>query len=104
MNPFVSLLAYGGLAALALAMKRHHRTATGRDLAPSRRRRLRTAGWILLIFSLLTACRIHGPEIGSVAWFAVVAAAGFTLTFLLAYAPRLWPIPLAGLLLLACFV
>lgn len=104
MNPFVSLLAYGGLAALALAMKRHHRTVTGRDLAPSPRRRLRTAGWSLLIVSLAAALRAHGSEIGPVAWFAVVAAAGFTLTLLLAYAPRLWPVPLATLLLLACFV
>ena len=104
MNPFVSLLAYGGLAALALAMKRHHRTVTGRDLAPHRRGGLRTVGWSLLVFSLLVAFRVHGPEIGSVTWFAVVPAAGFTLTFLLAYAPRLWPIPLAGLLLLAGFI
>jgi Protein of unknown function (DUF3325) len=102
MNAFAALLAYGGLVSLALGMGRHHRTVFRRELAPRRRLGLRTAGWLLLALSLASALRSHGCEIGPVAWFAATASAGFTITFVLAYAPRLWSVPLAGLLLLAC--
>lgn len=101
MNAFSSLLVYTGLASLALAMSRHHRTVFNREIAPRRRLVLRTVGWLLLTLSVAAAFHTHGPELGSVAWFAVAAAAGFVLTLLLAYAPRLWSLPLAGLLILA---
>jgi len=101
MNPLASLFTYGGLAALALAMPRHHRTVYIRDLPDRRRALLRVTGWALLAFSLVAAVTTHGGEVGIVAWFASFASAGFALTLLLTYAPRFWPLPLAGLLVLA---
>ncbi len=100
MNALAALLAYAGLTTLAFAMARHHRTVFRRDLPPRDRRLLRTLGWLLLALSVTAAFRAHGVEIGTVAWFALVAGTGFALTLLLAYAPRFWPAPLAALLLL----
>lgn len=102
MNSFAALLAYAGLTTLALAMGRHHRTVFRRDLPPRRRQGLRLAGWLLLAWSVAAALRAHGAEVGPVAWFAAAASGGFALTLLLAYAPRLWPLPLAALLLACC--
>lgn len=104
MSPLASLLTYGGLAALALAMPRHHRTVYTRDLPDSRRAVLRVTGWRLLTFSLVAAVATHGSEVGIVAWFAGFASAGFALTLLPTYAPRFWPLPLPTLLVLACTI
>lgn len=102
MNPFASLLAYAGLATLALAMDRHHRAVFARDLGPHLRIALRAAGWSLLAASGYAAWQAHGAAIGAVAWLAGTASAGFTLTLLLTYLPRFWAAPLALLVLLAC--
>lgn len=100
MNVLASLFAYAGLAALALAMSQHHRAVFAREIARRRRLVLRVSGWLLLALSVAAAFHAHGFELGAVAWFAAVASAGFILTLLLAYAPRFWPLPLAGLLVL----
>ncbi|MCM2275429.1 MAG: DUF3325 domain-containing protein [Candidatus Didemnitutus sp.] len=101
MNPFASLLAYAGLASLALAMDRHHRAVFARELAPQLRTALRIAGWSLLVLSGGAAWRAHGAAIGAVSWLATIASAGFMLTLLLTYRPRFWVAPLALLVLLA---
>lgn len=102
MTPIASLLTYGGLTALALAMPRHQRTVYARDLPDRRRVALRITGWTLLAFSFVAAVAFQGSEVGIVAWFAGFASAGFALTLLLTYAPRFWPLPLVALLVLAC--
>lgn len=99
MNALASLLTYAGLASLAFAMPRHHRTVFRRDDAAGLRLALRTAGWLLLAASVAASFRRHGAELGAIAWFAAAAAAGLVLTFVLAYAPRYWPAPLVPLLI-----
>jgi hypothetical protein len=101
MNAFAAWLAYSGLVALAFGMSRHHRAVFQSELPARRRAGLRLTGWTLLTGSFVAACLSHGAEIGPVAWFATVAAAGLALTLCLAYRPRFWPLPLAGLALLA---
>jgi len=101
MNALAALLTYAGLGALALGMARHDRTVFRTELPPRRRAGLRAAGWTLLAGSFAAACRANGGEVGPVAWFATVAAAGLGLTLCLAYRPRLGLLPLVGLLLLA---
>lgn len=99
MNALASLLTYAGLASLALAMPRHHRTVFQREAPARRRLALHTAGWLLLAASVAAAFRAHGAELGTVAWLAAAAAAGLALTLVLAYAPRYWLAPLVPLLI-----
>ena len=101
MNAFAAWLAYSGLTALAFGMSRHHRAVFQQELPGGRRTALRLTGWMLLAASFVAACLSHGAEIGSVAWFATVAAAGLGLTGCLAERPRLWRLTLAGMALLA---
>ena len=61
-------LAYAGLTALALAMKRHHEAAIGAKPPATRLRAFRVAGWVLM---------------------ALMVASCLPLVFLLPYRPRL---------------
>ncbi len=101
MNAGALLITYAALAALALAMTRHHRAAFGRDASPRARLGWRTGGWVLLTLSLAASLHFHGAAIGPVAWFGGIAAAGLGLTLLLSFAPRWWAAPLPALLVLA---
>ena len=103
MKVLAALLIYTGLIALAFAMSRHHHTTFQRDIPPRLQKVLCGAGWLLLAGSVGATIRAHGAEIGAVAWFATVACFGFAITLLLAFVPRLWPLPLAALLL-ACLI
>lgn len=100
MNAASFLITYAGLAALALAMARHHRVAFGREASPREHLAWRTGGWALLALSLAASLYFRGAGIGAVAWCGEIAAAGLGLTLLLSFAPRWWAAPLPALLLL----
>jgi len=83
-------LAYAGLAALCLAMERHHgQVFARRGPAPGRQRALRLLGWLLLALSPLPAIALRGAGEGTVLWCGLLTAALLPLALLLAYAPRL---------------
>ncbi|MDR3014503.1 MAG: DUF3325 domain-containing protein [Delftia acidovorans] len=69
------LLALGAFACLALAMDRHQEDLFGRQLPPARTRRLRMAGWTLLVLSLGAALQVDPWSLGLVSWFGHIAAA-----------------------------
>lgn len=100
MNVGPLLITYAGLAALALAMTRHHRATFGRDASPRARLAWRAGGWALLALSLAASLRLHGAVIGAVAWLGEIAAAGLGLTLLLSFTPRWWAAPIPALFLL----
>ncbi|WP_296952702.1 DUF3325 domain-containing protein [uncultured Massilia sp.] len=82
--------ALAGLAALGLAMDRHWEQLHGRGTgpAPSARRRLRHAGTVGLLASLLACIALRGAAQGWVAWAGMLTAAALTLALALAYAAR----------------
>jgi len=90
--------AWAGMAALSLAMDRHHAQATGRS-EPTRMRRtgLRTAGAFMLIASLGSSVLTYGWGVGTAAWCGWLTAGALPVALLLTYAPRAVP----GLLALA---
>lgn len=83
-------LAYGGLAAISLAMDRHHADIHGRGKAPDHRTRLqfRLAGWFGLALSFMACIAVRGWNTGPVLWCGMLTAAAILLTLLLQYAPR----------------
>ncbi len=91
-------LAYAAVVAFALAMAAHHRTVFARRPDARRQLSLRFLGGALLALSAFAALRAFGPQIGLVAWIAMLATSSFVLTQFLAFAPRLLPLP-GGLLL-----
>lgn len=95
--------AFGGFAALSLAMDRHHEDVHGRGrpryLSQSW---LRMAGAAGLLFSLGASLAAGGPAQGWVLWFGVLTAAAGVLVSLLAYAPR--QVPRAALCAVAIVV
>lgn len=100
MNVGPLLITYAGLAALALAMTRHHRAAFGRDASPRACLAWGAGGWALLALSLAVSLHFRGAGIGAVAWVGEISAAGLGLTLLLSFAPRWWAAPLPALFLL----
>jgi Protein of unknown function (DUF3325) len=100
----VGLLVYAGLAALCLAMDRHHRQIWQRTPGSRTRMALRVLGVCLLVGSLLASVHAAGGPLGVVAWFGILTLAGVLLVLLLPYAPRMAGVlaviaPLAALLL-----
>lgn len=81
-------LTYAALAALCLAMDRHHADVFGDDPPPRRRLALRVAGWALLGLSLWAAAAPRGWAYGSTQWTGMLALDGLLLIVLLPYAPR----------------
>lgn len=84
------LLAFGGMAALSLAMDRHHEQLTGRE-GPGRGRRagLRVTGTALLIAALWSSTQGWGASVGVVVWLGCLSAGALAVTLGLSYAPRL---------------
>lgn len=82
-------LAYAGMTAMCLAMRKHYRQIWNRDPVQAERNGLRIAGWILLIISLGLCITGWGGSIGPVAWFGMLSVTGLILIFLLPYLPRL---------------
>lgn len=82
--------AFAGLAALSLAMDRHHEDVHGRGSPPAASW-LKAAGALGLLSSLGASLAAAGPAQGWVLWFGVLTAAAGVLVALLAYAPRQVP-------------
>jgi len=97
-----SALAYSSVLLLALGMRGHHRTVFGRECDARRRRLWVSAGYMILALALVPAVAGHGWAGGLVAWLGAVTVGGFSLTLLLAIAPR-WVAAPAVVLLGAVF-
>lgn len=82
--------AIAGFAALSLAMDRHWGQLHGRGSAPPlrARRRLRHAGTLGLLASLLACIALRGAGQGWVAWAGMLTAAALVLVLTLTYAAR----------------
>ncbi len=100
MTPLCALATYAALAALALAMGRHHQRVFAPPLAAAQRRSRRLAGWSLLLLSLLLTLWSEGAELGAIVWCCDLTVAGLVLALLLTFRPRAWflPLPVLGLL------
>ncbi|CAN5325981.1 hypothetical protein BH10PSE18_BH10PSE18_20920 [soil metagenome] len=82
-------LAYAGMAALCLAMDRHHAQVWRRDASPAFRRALQAAGWTLIALAAVPCVRSWGGSVGTVLWLGWLSAAALALVLLLSYRPRL---------------
>ena len=83
-----ALLSYAGLAALCLAMERHHRQLWHRAPTLQTAIVLRVLGIALLTLSLFVCVRALGGPRGVTAWFGILSIAGLGLVMLLPFAPR----------------
>ncbi|BBK44689.1 hypothetical protein STVA_47090 [Allostella vacuolata] len=81
------LLGLGGLAALCLAMDRHHRDLFGRLPGAGRRHLLRGLGWVALAGSVACCIAAWGWAVGPAAWFVLATPAGLAIVFTLPYLP-----------------
>ena len=81
-------VSYAGMAALCLAMNRHHRQVT--DRLPGRRRQLllRLLGWTALFLALILCIDTWNVSIGLVAWFGTLTLGALVLVLGLPYAAR----------------
>ncbi|MGE8321732.1 MAG: DUF3325 domain-containing protein [Pseudomonas sp.] len=84
-----ALIAFAGLVALCLAMQKHFVDLLGRKPRPAQLRLLRSAGWLLLIASLLLSVQLRGWAHGLVEWTALLMAGVTLWVFGLPYQPRL---------------
>ena len=82
-------LAYAGLTALALAMKRHHEAAVGAKPPAARLRAFRVAGWVLMALMVASCLRLWPTGLALAMALGLVTLAGLPLVFLLPYRPRL---------------
>jgi hypothetical protein len=77
-----------GLAALALAMSRHHKQVWRRDPSPRRRRSLRATGCALLLSGLLLCVERAGWASGLVWWSGLLSIAALLVTLMLSFRPH----------------
>jgi|EndMetStandDraft_4_1072995.scaffolds.fasta_scaffold05873_7 hypothetical protein len=82
------LLSLAGLAALALAMKKHHRDLWGQPAPPARTLALRGAGWLLVSASLSVAVISNGVLAGIALWLGMVTITGLAVAMTLTFAGR----------------
>lgn len=82
-------LAYAGMAALSLAMARHHQQLLRREASPVRRRCLRALGALALLLALLPCVVAWGASVGVVVWLGFLSMGALLLALMLSYAPRL---------------
>ena len=81
--------AYGGFAALSLAMDRHHEDSFAGARDPLRDRPwLRAVGIAGLLLSLLGSLELQGATQGWVLWFGVLMAGALCVVLTLTYLPR----------------
>ncbi|MBV7534817.1 DUF3325 domain-containing protein [Duganella sp. sic0402] len=81
-------LCFAGMAALSLAIDRHHRQAYGED-APARKRYLfRVSGGLLLALAIAPCVALWGPGAGLVAWLGMLTIGALLAAVLLPYWPR----------------
>jgi hypothetical protein len=81
-------LCFAGMAALSLAIDRHHRQVYGNDAPTRKRRLLRLAGGLLLLLAIAPCVLLWGPGAGSVAWIGMQTIGALLAASLLAYWPR----------------
>ncbi|WP_394559591.1 DUF3325 domain-containing protein [Aquipseudomonas alcaligenes] len=93
-------LSYLAMAALSLAMSRHHKVLFQGALSPTRQRVLRLLALPALLGGLALCWVSAGGEIGAVFWLCQLMLAGLLLVTLLAWRER-WVLPLAAALPLA---
>lgn len=82
------IASFYGLAALALAMSRHHEEVWRCDPSPRRRRRLRAAGCALLLGGLLLCMEQAGWASGLVWWPGLLSISALLVSLLLSFRPR----------------
>lgn len=82
------ILAFGGFAALALAMDRHHGQMHRGRPAPRLRRLLMAAGWAALVLSAVPSIAAWGWAFGLTGWAGCLTLVATLLALLLTYAPR----------------
>lgn len=93
-------LNYLAMAALCLAMSRHHKLLLSGAPSQGRQRLLRGLAVVGMVAGLLLCIAAEGGEIGSVLWLCQLMLAGLLLVALLAWRER-WVLRMAGLLPLA---
>jgi len=93
------LLAYGGFAALALAMDRHYEAVFDSAISARRRLMLRWLGSIGLAASLWASVAVYGWSYGLTEWIGILAIAGLLLIWILTYRPAV-ALMLAGVAVL----
>jgi len=95
------LLGVAGMAALSMAMEKHHEQIWGKTALASRRVWvLRAAGCLLLIVAAVLAVRGQGVSMGLTLWVMEISLAAVGVGLLLSYTPRVLPW-LTGVILLA---
>ena len=72
-------LAYAGLTALALAMKRHHEAAIGAKPPATRLRAFRVAGWVLMALMVASCLRLWPTGLALSMALGLVTLAGLPL-------------------------
>jgi hypothetical protein len=88
-----ALLALGGLAALCLAMPRHHADALGQRPEPRRRAWLRGLGWSSLALALIAGVLARGWARGSLLGLGLATLAAAVVVLVGSSRPR-WIPPL----------
>nr|WP_295107890.1 DUF3325 domain-containing protein [uncultured Caulobacter sp.] len=81
------LLSLAGFTALALAMDRHHHTATGARPAKRRKRLLQLAGILALTLAFVVAIAAWGWAYGPIYWLGLLTAGAAPALLALTYAP-----------------
>ena len=78
-------LAFSGLAALCLAMHRHHRDLFGTGPSLRVQRGLAAVGGVLIALALFACIHLRGGPVGMVLWLGLLSAAALLLVGLLAW-------------------
>lgn len=81
-------LCFAGMAALSLAIDRHHRQVYGDDAPPRKRYLLRVAGTLLLVLAVVPCVVLWGAGAGLVAWIGMLTIGALLAAGLLPYWPR----------------
>lgn len=89
------LLAFCGLALLALSMEKHREQVFGDRPTMAPPLALTCAGWLLLGLAAMPPISHHGASIGLAVWTGELSIAAITVVLLHTYAPRWIPIVLA---------
>ena len=81
-------LCFAGMAALSLAIDRHHRQVYGDDTPQRKRYLLRAAGALLLALAIVPCVLLWGAGAGFVAWIGMLTIGALLAATLLPYWPR----------------
>ncbi|MYM80938.1 DUF3325 family protein [Duganella sp. FT50W] len=81
-------LCFAGMAALSLAIDRHHRQAYGDDAPVRKRHLLRTAGTAMLALAIAPCVALWSAGAGFVAWAGMLTVGALLAAVMLPYWPR----------------